>query len=152
MQKALRPLLRPDGAGSHTKLGYLIEGAHSGPTLLVPLPRGQASKIADAFRHIPRLGNIRGRLVVVNIGAIGADAEQDGWLRNQIGQVDETLYLTPSEFDGVDPRSVQQAMTEILRKATDLGMISGRGVIPLRQNLQDSVSISAGRGVVRFGS
>ncbi len=141
MQKALRPLLRPDGAGSHTKLGYLIDGAHTGPTLLVPMPRGQASEIADAFRQVSRLGGIRGRLAIVNIGAIGMDAEQDDWLRNQIGPVDETLYLSASELDGVDPRAIQQTMREILRKATELGMIPGRGVMPLRLHVQDSVSI-----------
>lgn len=143
MQKVLRPLLRPDGAGSHTKLGYLIDGAHAGPTLLIPMPRGQASEIADAFRQVPRLGGIRGRLAIVNIGAIGMDAEQDDWLRNQIGPVDETLYLSASELDGVDPRAIQQTMREILRKATELGMISGRGVMPLRLHVQDSVSISS---------
>ncbi len=150
MNKALRPLLRPDGAGSHAKLGYVIDGSHVGPTLLIPMPRGQATQIADALRQIPRLGDIRGRIVMVNIGAIGTDAAQDEWLRSQTGPVDETLYLTASEFDGVDPRAVQQAMTEILRKATILGMISGRGVMPLRQNVQDSVSIGAGQGSDRF--
>ncbi len=144
MHKALRPLLRPDGAGCHTKLGYLADGAYSGPTLLVPLPRGQATRIADAFRQIPRLGDIRGRIVLVNIGAIGADAAQDDWLRSQIGPVDQTLYIAPSELDGLDPRAVQQTMAEILRTATELGMISGRGVMPMRQNGRGSVSVSSG--------
>ena len=143
MQKALRPLLRPDGAGSHTKLGYLIDGAHAGPTLLVPLPRGHASKVADAFRRVPRLGDIRGRIVLVNVGAIGLDPAQDDWLRSQIGPVDETLYLTSGKLDGLDPRAVQRTMREILAKATELGIISGRGVIPSRVRSQDSVSVSA---------
>ncbi len=144
MQKALRPLLRPDGAGSHAKLGYLIDGAHAGPTLLVPLPRAHASKVADAFRRVPRLGEVRGRIVMVNVGAIGLDPAQDDWLRAQIGQVDEMLHLTTGKSAGSSPRAVQRTMTEILREATELGMISGRGVRPLRQHGQDSVSRSAG--------
>lgn len=61
MNKALHPLLRPDGASSHAKLGYVIDGSHAGPTLLIPMPRGQAAQIADAFRQIPRLGDCSGR-------------------------------------------------------------------------------------------
>lgn len=132
MQKALRPLLRPDTAGSHEKLGYLIDGAYSGPTLLIPLPRGHATKVAEAMQRIPRLGNFRGRVAIVNIGAVGADAAQDDWLRNQIGTVDETLYLTKAKIDGQNPHAVQQTIAAILGKATELGMISGRGVLPQR--------------------
>ncbi len=65
MQKALRPLLRPDGAGSHSMLGNLVDGAHAGPTLLVSLPRGHVSAVADALGRIPRLGDMRGRLAMV---------------------------------------------------------------------------------------
>ncbi len=133
MQKALRPLLRPDGADSYSKLGYMIDGAHSGPTLLIPVPRSQVSQVADAFRQIPRLGDIRGRVIMLNIGA---DKTQDDWLRNQIGPVDETLHLATDEPDGLGPRAARQTMTAILRKATELGMISGRGVTPMPQTSQ----------------
>lgn len=144
MKKALRPLLRPDGAGSHAKLGYMIEGAHAGPTLLIPMPRGQATQIADAFRQIPRLGDMRGRIVMVHIGAIGADKAQDDWLRNQIGPVDETLYLTANADDMSGPLAIRGTMTAMLRKATELGMISGRGFLPLRA--QDQTRLEARTG------
>ncbi len=144
MKKALRPLLRPDGAGSHAKLGYMIDGSHVGPTLLIPMPRGQATQIADAFRQIPRLGDMRGRIVMVHIGAIGADKAQDDWLRNQIGPVDETLYLTANADDMSGPLAIRGTMAAILRKATELGMISGRGVMPLRP--QDLSRVAARTG------
>ena len=144
MEKALRPLLRPDGAGSHAKLGYVIDGAHAGPTLLIPMPRGQATQIADAFRQIPRLGDMRGRIIMVHIGAIGADKAQDDWLRIQIGPVDETLYLTANTDDISGPLAIRGTMAEILRKATELGMISGRGVMPLRA--QDLSRVAARTG------
>jgi len=143
MQKALRPLLRPDGAGSHSMLGNLVDGAHAGPTLLVPLPRGHVSAVADALGRIPRLGDMRGRLAMVNIGAIGVDAAQDDWLRNHIGPVDETLYVSTGELDGMDPRPVQQTLSTILQKATELGMISGRGVMPLHPGRQSPLAASA---------
>ena len=144
MKKTLCPLLRPDGAGSHAKLGYVIEGAHAGPTLLIPMPRGQATQIADAFGQIPRLGDLRGRIVMVHVGAIGANTSQDDWLRNQIGPVDETLYLTANADDMSGPLAVRRIMTEILRKATELGMISGRGVMPVRAQDQSHVGARAG--------
>lgn len=141
MKKNLCPLLRPDGAGSHAKLGYMIDGSHAGPTLLIPMPRGQATQIADAFRQIPRLGDLRGRVVMVHIGAIGANKSQDDWLCNQIGPVDETLYLTANADDMSGPLAMRRTMTAILRKATELGMISGRGVMPLRH--QDQTGLAA---------
>lgn len=144
MKKALRPLLRPDGAGSHAKLGYMIDGSHVGPTLLIPMPRCQARQIADAFRQIPRLGDMRGRIVMVHIGAIGADKAQDDWLRNLIGPVDETLYLTANTDDISGPLAIRGTMAAILRKATELGMISGRGVMPLRSQDQSRLDARAG--------
>lgn len=146
MNKALRPLLRPDGAGSHAKLGYMIDGSHAGPTLLIPMPRAQATQVADAFRQIPRLGDMRGRMIMVHIGAIGADKAQDDWLRHQIGLVDETLYLTANADDMSGPLAIRRTMAAILRKATELGMISGRGVMPLRS--QDQSCLTARTGFV----
>lgn len=143
MTKALYPLLRPDGAGSHLSLGYLVQGAHAGPTLLVPLPRGHVSAVAEALRRIPRLGDIRGRVAMVNIGSIGTDVAQDEWLLSQIGVVDETLYLATYEHDGMDPRAVQETLSAILQKATKLGMISGRGVVPFRPGRQSPLAVRA---------
>ena len=138
MKKALNALLRPDGADSHAKLGYMIGGINTGPTLLILMPRGLATRLAAAFRQIPRLGDMRGRLVMVHIGAIGADMAMDDWLRSQIGPVDETLYLTASATESSGPLAVRRTMTEILRRATELGMIAGRGVFPSRRQGQDS--------------
>jgi len=121
-------------------LGNLVDGAHAGPTLLVPLPRGHVSAVADALGRIPRLGDIRGRIAIVNIGAIGVDNTQDVWLRNHIGPVDDTLYISIGELDGVDPRAVQQTLSAILQKATELGMISGRGVASLYPGRQSPLA------------
>lgn len=129
MKKAIRPLLRPDGAGSHALLGYILEGPEAGPTLVVHLPRGHASALGDALGRICRPETIRGNIVVVNIGAIGVDPEQDEWLRSQIGSNGETLYRDKCAHDGLDPRSVHETLTAIITKAADLGMISGRDKI-----------------------
>ncbi|MCC5955886.1 MAG: hypothetical protein JJU07_07280 [Natronohydrobacter sp.] len=116
---------------------------NAGPTLLVPLPRGHASAVAEALGRIPRLGDIRGNIAMVNIGAIGVDCAQDAWLRSQIGPVDETLYLAMGEHDGLDPRAVYETLAAILGKATELGMISGRGVVSFRPGQQGPLAASA---------
>lgn len=128
MNKAFRPLLRPDGAASHTMLGILISGINAGPTMLVPLPRAHVDAIAIEMEQLPRIGDIYGQIALINIGAIGAGTAQDAWLHSQIGPVDETLYLSAREHSGMEPQAVGELMNAMLDKARSLGMISGRGV------------------------
>ena len=124
MHNCMRALLRPDGAGSHTMLGYLIRGEGTGPTLMLPLPRTDVADVADALGQLPGLANIRGCLALVNIGSIGTDPQQDDWLRSQIGPVDATFYPVNGRDGGMDGRSVQGMLRAIHVKATELGMLS----------------------------
>lgn len=139
MHKVFCPLLRPDGAASHTMLGILISGIHAGPTLLVPLPRAHVDAVAGAMEKLPRIGDIFGQIALVNIGAIGAETAQDAWLQSQIGPVDETLYLSAREHSGMEPQAVGELVSSILDMARTLGMISGCGIAAFRSK-QQSVS------------
>lgn len=133
MRQSALPLIRFDAASGPICLGHLLSGIHNGPTLVVSTTIETGSVLISSLSGVPRISNIRGRIAVIyreqlkTLGAEGPDT-----LANLIGPIDDWFPAEADSHDGIS--SAQQATRSltwsVLARAAELGMITGRGLIP----------------------
>lgn len=98
-------------------IGLRLGGRRAGPTLLVATGPGLYNALNRRLSALPNLPWIRGSLLLVRLSAV-QDSLDDEW-------IDDIVSLPQS---ATDPETIAQAYWTVLRKATALGMIDGRGV------------------------
>ena len=113
--------------------GYRLIGAAPGPQVVVAGIGRIAEQVFDGLMAIPTLPWMRGTLVLVHLDVLDHPAGETA-LRVPLGPVDRTLKLPwPSQALPEAPL-VRQSLHRVLHVCADMGMISGRGLIP-RQTL-----------------
>lgn len=107
-------------------LGYRLNGAKPGPTLQVNGSGEIANTVYDRLMSIPTLPWMRGRFVLLRQDLIsGTLAELEDFQLTQPVDVRISIdRFLPTETE----IAVRRNQRNILRAATELGMISGRGV------------------------
>lgn len=108
-------------AASGYDIGRRIGGLRAGPTLLVATGPGLHDALMARLSALPNLPWMRGSLLLVRLSNIRDDLD-DIW-------IDDIVSLPQQAWN---PAAVTDAYWTVLRKATALGMIDGRGV-PLAQ-------------------
>lgn len=118
--------------------GYRLVGAAPGPQLVVVGQWAAAETVFDRLMSIPTLPWMRGRLVLIRTDVL------DGMLGDPsslcpLGNIDRTLILPCANAGALGDADVLRAYHMVLRVCTDLGMISGRGVLrrTAEKQLQD---------------
>jgi hypothetical protein len=140
MNKTATPLLRIDGSGAQQTLGLVVDGVRPGPTLLVTGFSATTVAIFDRIAALPTIRYLHGKLVLVHIDRLGTNTSGMDWLSEQIGIVDENLFLPLLADDRLSEDALNRGTDEdywtILSKMASLGMISGRGVSSSRTVVQ----------------
>lgn len=98
-------------------VGHRLGGHRAGPTLLVATGPGLYNALHRRLSALPNLPWMRGSLLLVRLSNIH-ESLNDEW-------IDDIVSLPQA---AADPASITQAYWTVLRKATVMGMIGGRGV------------------------
>ena len=101
------------GCGTGCRLG----GRRAGPTLLVATGPGLYHALHGRLLRLPSLPWMRGSMILARLAEI-RDTPDDG-------RIDDIVALPQS---ATDPVTIAEAYWTVLRKATAMGMIDGRGV------------------------
>lgn len=110
--------------------GYRINGGFAGPSLAVFGRRDVVEGVFNALLAIPTLPWMRGALSLVWFDADAHDLS-DFEMLEEDAPLDQTLMLHGADASCTETRD---GLLHVLRTATKLGMISGRGVPANRQN------------------
>lgn len=111
--------------------GYRINGGFPGPSLAAFGPRDTVEGVFNALLEIPTLPWMQGALTLVWFEA-DAHRLSDFDILEDEAPIDHTLLLHGTNAPCTQNRD---ALIRVLRTATKLGMISGRGVPADRQNV-----------------
>jgi hypothetical protein len=135
MKDLITPLVLNDSADGVVRIGDTLSGFRTGPTLLVSCTGDLAHGLMAAIAAIPRIGDLRGSIAIIDIDQLeNLGTGADHRLKALIGPIDATLFL-PFRGDSncqFDDKTRREMVWSILAKATQLGMISGRGIVPNR--------------------
>lgn len=104
-------------ATSGRDIGRRLGGIRPGPTLLVATGPGLYNALMNRLSALPNLPWMRGSFVLVRLSNVQKGLD-DIW-------IDDIVSLPQEAWD---PAEITAAYWTVLRKATLMGMIDGRGV------------------------
>lgn len=118
--------------GGSDTIGYRVDGAENGPTMLASGYRDTITPVFRRLAKLPSLPRLRGHLLLAYVDGIhipGSEAKLDGLFDEA---VDGSVFLGFERKVDTAPEIVARFEREsywtILRVCANLGMIAGRGI------------------------
>lgn len=132
----VRRLYAPMDGGN---IGYRIDGAESGPTMLASGYRETITPVFRRLARLPSLPRLRGRLLLAYVDGIHAPGSETR-LDNLFDEsIDRSVFLGFERRPETEPEVVvrfeRESYWTILRICAGLGMIAGRGIPAERPEL-----------------
>lgn len=122
-------LVAPEGGDT---IGYRVDGAESGPTLLASGYRATITPVFQRLARLPSLPRLRGHLLLAYVDDIHIPACETKLDRLFDEAIDRSVFLAFERWPETEPAIVARFEREsywtILKVCANLGMISGRGI------------------------
>lgn len=145
----VRPILH---RGSGDVIGYRIEGAENGPTVVATGFRSAVAPVFHRLAQLPSLPRLRGRLILTFADEIDRpesglclDTLVDGPAEGPAGApADDAIFFGYQSLPGMTAEArlaiEREVYWTILRHCAALGMITGRGVPAARRAQPDQAA------------
>ena len=129
LPRGVRRLYSSTGAGN---IGYRVDGAQSGPTMLASGYRETIRPVFRRLARLPSLPRLRGHLLLAYVDGIH-DPDSETRLDSLFDEaIDGSVFLGFERRPETQPETItrfeREAYWTILRICAGLGMIAGRGV------------------------
>lgn len=112
--------------------GYALGGGRPGPNVMVAGFTDEIENLFHRLNQLPSLPWMWGKLYLVDLDAVHADAIANPRICVAEVPIDELLLLPSRVLHRCETASGAQSYLDVLQLCARLGMISGRGLAPAR--------------------